>query len=514
MIIPPARSNPAKRQTAGSVSVAAPVGGWNARDALDGMDPKDAVLLDNFIPGTDAVRLRNGHTSHATGLGSGAVESLIVHASGSTEVMLGVCDGDIFDASGGGAIGAALATGFSNSRFQECAMGGYTLLFNGADTPQKFDGSVITSNGLTAVGLTSDTALVYPWVFKNRVFMVEKNTLSAWYLPVNAITGTPSELDFSTICQLGGRLVAGGTWTRDGGSGVDDLCVFVTSMGEVLVYQGTDPSDADNWAIVGVFRIGPPVGQRPLLRLGSDLVVISLDGIIPLSKVLPIDRIGAGKVALSDKIRNAVNRATLSYKDYFGWQAIHYPQGTYALVNVPLAENLTSHQYVVNTITGAWCRFTGQEASCWAVFEDRLYFGGQAGKTYLADSGTSDNGANIQADMLPAFNYFGARGRQKRFTLIRPVISTNGDVTFSYVLNLDFADRAPSSVSSGGTIGAEWDVATWDTAEWAADSVIQKRWLSVSGVGYCASPHIRYSGNALELSVNSIDYVFEAGGIL
>ena len=65
-----------RQQASQTVTVAAPIGGWNARDALGAMDALDAVTLTNFWPGTNSVILRNGYTKHATGF-PGTVDSLM-----------------------------------------------------------------------------------------------------------------------------------------------------------------------------------------------------------------------------------------------------------------------------------------------------------------------------------------------------------------------------------------------------------------------------------------------------
>jgi hypothetical protein len=53
-----------------------------------------------------------------------------------------------------------------------------------------------------------------------------------------------------------------------------------------------------------------------------------------------------------------------------------YPKAGWLLINVPVANNTTYHQYVVNTITGAACKFTGMNASTWGMYNNNLYFGG------------------------------------------------------------------------------------------------------------------------------------------
>lgn len=495
MIIPPARPNGGRNRVSNTLTVPAPVGGWNARDALDGMKPTDAVQLDNYIPGTDNVRLRRGTTTFSGGMGGGAtVRSIMPFASGATERLLAASNGIIYDCSTEGTLDGTLGTGFGNDDWQHEMMSGNALLFNGEDSPQKYDGSTLSSNTITGSGLTSSN-LIYPWAFKQRVFIIEKNSLNAWYLGTSAISGSASKLDFSAYCSLGGALIAGGTWTRDGGEGIDDLCVFITDKGEVLVYQGTDPSSASTWALVGVFRIAPPVGSRPMLRIGPDLVVITLDGFISLSKLLPTGRAATPAMAISDKIRNAVNTATRATGGVFGWQAVHYPKGSYTLFNVPQS-NGDFHQYVVNNLTGAWCRFTGIDAHCWAVYQDNLVCGTGSGSIYRADNGTSDlatladlDGGNaIQGDIRPAFNHFGSRGRQKLFKLMRPVTVSEGSITYTYTFNRDYGDSIPAAVASANVSGPAWNETAWNTAEWGGGNSVQNTWLSIGGTGFCGAP--------------------------
>src|SRR5690606_18644214 len=119
-----------------------------------------------------------------------------------------------------------------------------------------------------------------------RLFFMENNVLGFWYLAASAISGTATFFNLAPFCSLGGYLMAMGTWTRDGGSGLDDYAVFYTSRGEVLVFQGDDPGDATAWSLVGVFRLGAPVGRRCMIKAGPDLVLVTEDGVIPMTRAL------------------------------------------------------------------------------------------------------------------------------------------------------------------------------------------------------------------------------------
>lgn len=520
MILQALRAN-AKRQRIAEVdSVPAPMGGWNTRDGLAAMDPMDAVQLDNYIPVGDGVTLRGGSERFATITGvSAAPETLMIYSGGSTNKMLACASGGIYDCSTTGTVGSSLSSGYSNNRWSYTNMGGYIVFVNGADTPSKYDGSSVSTTSISASTLTPSN-LIFVTEFKSRLFFIEKNTLKVWYLATSAISGTANKLDFSNYCSEGGKLVSIGKWTRDGGAGMDDFIVFLTDKGQALIYQGTDPSDSSKWSLVGVFKIGNPVGNNPILRMGSDLIVITNDGFVPLSKVLPLDRIGALKVAISDKIRSSVNSAVKTYGNNYGWQPIFYPKANLGIFNIPTSEGVTAAQYVVSSISNGWCQFVGLNAVCWAVFQGALYFGAPGGFVVLFDTtGYKDDTlaatqafADIQGDIQPAFNYFKKKSTQKRFTMVRPQMKSSSDVMISQVMNTDFSDLATTVVATNPASGTPWSSA-WGSP-WSPASALRKNWISTEGVGYCGSLHLRTATQGVSISLNSIDYAFENGGVI
>jgi hypothetical protein len=124
-----------------------------------------------------------------------------------------------------------------------------------------------------------DTTFSNITIFKNQVWFTQNDTLKGWYLPTLSIQGAANYIDMSSVAQLGGYLVAVGTWTIDAGYGVDDNLVFITSNGEIIVYAGTDPSDVTKWGLIGVWRTGKPVGKRCLIKYGGDIVALTYNGV-------------------------------------------------------------------------------------------------------------------------------------------------------------------------------------------------------------------------------------------
>lgn len=505
------RTKKAKTVTA---SIPAPVKGWNTKAVLSDMDPMEAVIMDNWFPDSDEIRVRRGYASHATGLGA-AVETLMTYSGGSGQTMFAAAGSNIYDVTASGAVGTASLTGMNSARFQHTnfgnAAGTFLWICNGVDAPRYWNGTTWTTTTIT--GMTGNA--IWVTAHKRRLFIGADNSLAFYYLGTEAVDGAASKFDLAPLASLGGKLMGMATWSRDGGSGMDDFAVFVTSEGEAIIYQGTDPSTASAWSLVGVFRIGKPIGRRFWTKYGADVVLITESGFLPLSSILALDIAGSGNAALSDNINPTVNRSVRSYGNIYGWQAFTYPRGLWFLVNVPTAANTSAEQYVFNTITGAACRFTGMNAICWALLDDEPYFGSGDGNVYKADTGVSDNGSNIQADIKPAFSYFGRKGAQKLFKLARPVFAATGSFSAAFDMNYDYEDKVPTSTPTftGGIDSLVWNVGNWDEKNWAGVSII-KPWKSITGIGYAGAMRIRVSTNNVEISLRAIDYVFEAGGIL
>lgn len=506
-----------KQQVSKTTSLPAPVKGLNARDAIASMPPDFALVLDNCFCTPTTVDSRNGSSNWVTGI-TGWVETVGHYLSPTKGVLFAAANNSIYDVTTAGSVGSAKLASFTNNRWQwtnfSTPGGNFLHMVNGADALVQYDGtswSKITSD----ISGVSTSALIHVNAFASRLWYVEKSSLHMWYLPLNSIAGAATLFDLSSIFTMGGFLMAMCTWTIDNTQGVQDYAVFISSEGEVLIYQGYDPSFASTFTKVGQFRMGRPIGRRCFVKMGSDNVVLCADGVVTLSKELTTDR--DISQTLSYNIQNTINQDVSTYNANFGWQPLYCPLANKLIINVPSTENSMQYQYVMNTITGAWSTWNKENnsfnAACWDIFEDVIYFGGN-GAVVVADTGMDDNGSAIQWDIQPAFSYFESLGQEKYFTLVRPIFLSSQSIQLSYVLNTDYVTNSPStpplSSGSGSPWGSPWNVTPWTNT----GARINKNWLGLGGVGYAAA--LRMSGltQGISASLQSIDYVYETGGVL
>jgi hypothetical protein len=229
--------------------------------------------------------------------------------------------------------------------------------------------------------------------------------------------------------------------------------------------------------------------------------------VLPLSQVLPIERSALEGKAISDRVKSAFTAAARSYGMGFRWQLHDYPKGNWLFVNVPVSSGDIAHQYVMNTLTGAWCRFKGMKAYGWSLQGDDLYYGGGNGYVYLADVGFSDDGATITGDAWGAFNYFGSRGRLKQFKLIRPILATIGTPSLAVGIVTDYDDTTPTgSVTLSGTAPL-WDTVYWDEALWGSESTIVRDWVGVSAIGTAAAVRLRMTTGGSTVGDDDLEYL-------
>lgn len=506
-------------QSSTTASVPAPVGGWNARDSEATMPQKDALVLENWFPRATDVMLRKGAENFATDLPA-EVQTLMPYASPTAEKLFAVSGTGIYDVSVAGAVGAAVST-VSSARMQYTAFntlgGSYLLAVNGTDDLKLYDGTTwtdIDSGSTPAITGLATSSISHINIFKRRLWFVEKDSMSAWYMPVNQIGGAAVEFPLGQLFKRGGKLLAMATWTIDGGEGVDDHAVFLTSEGEIAVYKGTDPASVATWALVGIYYIGAPLGDRCFIKYGGDVLVLTHAGLFPLTKIFLAEGL-TSKHSLADKISKAYLDAAALYENNIGWDCVAYNQEGMLLINVPVVNNGRSDQFVQNTVTGAWCKFTGWNAYSMVVWKGVLYFG-TTQKVAKAWTGVGDFGNNITGKARPAFNYFGARGQSKHFKLIRPLIRVDGEINLDLGIDVDFEESTSySTLAIGPQINDKWDSALWDSGKWGADFAIRREWRSVNAKeGYAAALRLRVATNAVRVAWSATDFVYQKGGVL
>lgn len=503
----------------------APVGGWNTRDPLANMPSLDAVFLDNFFPCAGGVMVRKGYEQFAEvpqvppPTAPRLIKSLLSYTpSSGTKALFAADQTGIYNVTAGGSA-TTPSSAATDGAWQwvniSTAGGAFLWCCNGTDEARYWNGAAWTLlNGTSTPALTgiTSTAIINVALHQSRMFLVEEGKLSFHYLPVNSIAGAAAEFPLGAIFRRGGYTMAIGSWTVDAGTGMDDHFCIITSEGEVAVYKGIDPSNAATWSLVGVYFCGRPLGRRCLTKLGGDLLILTVDGVIPLSRLLQssvIDR----RSFITDKINTFFTTMVENFGDAYGWCFQAFPEAQMLLINVPLGRQL-SWQFVMNTTTGAWCRFVDWNAEAWCYHDGGIYFAVRE-NVRKAWEGHQDGNAAITARAKTAFQYVGGRGRIKRITLLRPIFTASAALKASLALDTDFrAGRSNTQSTSFAQNISFWDQALWDQAYWSNDLTVAQ-WRTVAHApGKAFSLRMRLSLKNVAVTWSVTDFIATSGGLM
>lgn len=500
--------------TARPYSHPAPYDGWNARGNLSNMQATEAIVMDNLFPDVQQVRLRRGEVTWSTGF-TNPVRTLLAYSGAVLSRLYAATNDGIFNVTASGAIGAA-EEACTNGEFSYVNFttpgGSFLVAANGVNAVKNYNGTTWTDPAITGV---SSSSLRYVTSHQKRLWFTQNDSMSLWYLPVESIAGAATQFPVGSLFKFGGSVAAIGSWTLDTGVGLNDLFVIVTTAGQIAVYQGSDPDVSASWALVGVYSVPLPLGSRPLLDYGGDLLYLSQNGVIPLSELAQSVIIDRSK-QVSFRIDGAFLDAAFDYKNNPGWQMVLHKTENFLLVNVPVSTDTVAYQFVMNTITRAWCRFTGWNASCWATLGADLFYAGGL-TVHQAWQGLNDSGAAIQAVCAQAYTPLGARS-QKAVTLVRPHIGFSGAAQLGLALDTDFQAFQGQSLLNYASMssGSLWNSGVFNTATWGDDAArLQARWLSVPGdLGYLHSFRLQIGTSQSTFAWTATDFVTRSAGIL
>jgi hypothetical protein len=241
-------------------------------------------------------------------------------------------------------------------------------------------------------------------------------------------------------------------------------------------------------------------------------------GVVPISSAIKKDQAALALAAVSRAIQPAWQKEVLK-RSGAHWEIAKWPSRSLGLVTLPISTvGESAYSFVVNLETGAWTKYTGWDARCATVFNDRLFFGTTDGLVMEGEVGGDDAGEPFVATLVYHANHLGSPGITKTakaaratFLASRP-FKPRVSVSTNYKIVLPVAPNAIEDTDLEG-----WDAGTWDNATWDAESspaTISTQWTSLGRTGYAMNVQVQVtSANqaARDCELVSVDVLYERG---
>lgn len=526
-------------------SLAAPIGGLNTVSPGADMPLTDCVYCYNLIGGEYGLRSRLGWREWVTGIATGGaseqVRSVLPFtgslADGSADRLFACTGTGIWDVTASSAAPSQVITfplssanaGWGASVCFVASAGHFLVYTDEANGLYVYTESTSTwakiaqGTGGTEISGVDPAKFVHVCAWKNRLWFTERDTAKAWYLGLNALYGAANAFTFGARFSHGGELRGLWNWTRDAGAGIDDHLVGVSSSGDVVIYSGTDPSDASAFSLVGVWYVpGVPPGRRLCTDYGGDLLVLTAAGIVELSKLTggaeELDR----QQYSTFKVSNLFNQLMSRTGSLKGWGMALHPSDAALLVLAPVAVSQPTEPLVMSLVTKGWHRYRdipiGVAA---AALGNTLYFGTEDGRVCIND-GTVDGVlladpnayTPINWSCLTSFQALKTPHRKRIQSITVSVLSQGGSVPvvaearFGY----DFTEPSAPASTVSGPAGA-WGSAVWGTAVWGGEYAPQRFVFGAAGIGSEMAVAIRGLANT-RTTITDLGVAFDSGGML
>lgn len=531
-------------QTAQGTNFSAFIGGMNAAAPLYGMQPTDCIYSYNLNANEYGMKVRAGTSEWANTVTGSCVRTILPYNGSSPKLFAASSEG-IFDITTEGDTSPTkvVTWGTTGDPSGQCVHINYTnsagtwlLVADEQNGYHQYDGTDWDTTPTPAVTLPVDEGgadvtanVVFVTEWKKRLWFVLDSTSDCFYLEVNAVNGVLKRFRLSNKFQRGGDPVGLWSWTHDSGTGVDDYLVALSTEGDCLVYTGIDPEVVPTSAgavnLTGYFYVGElPVGRRVAYSYGGDLIVLSTNGLLSLSRFLRGSTLESSSNYLTQRIEKLIRSVMRTRRNYFGWGIYTSPKDSILLVSTPVIAGERPIQFVMDTTTTAWGFWRDLSICSAATWQDEFYFGHNSDKVYWY-TGAMDNvnidltgNDSIEYSVLSSYQDFGSPAANKIVQYVRPTFRAGRAPSYaiSALYDYNFDEIFFGGEASAGTEGV-WEpadtVSEWDTAVWSGD--LGSSYLTGGSFGMGRTVAIAIKGRSkTETDLVDINVMWTSGGMM
>lgn len=542
-----ARKKRGQKGTAQALHTEPPFGGINASVPMSQMPPSDCVFAFNLFPARYGMRARPGYMKWCPPipLGDGIKTIIPCNASlrGNTQDRLfaatsdGIYEITVFQAAPvkrqDFTIKTTDAGWCSWHNFTNTAGAQYILICDLVNGYYIYD---VTANTFTQpvqgtapgeIEGANPADFAHVAIWKNRIWFSLRNSTRAFYLnTVGTITGKTTAFDFGSKFKYGGFLKGIWNWTSDGGAGIDDHLVAISSMGDVCVYTGWDPTTASGegaFQMRGVWYLGnTPRGRRFVLEEGGDLLIYTAEGLLSLSQLTSGLAVEEERVFyMTAKINSLLRFSFREKENLFGYELNSLPRYSAVILATPKVEGQRDLQWLYSYETKGWFLMRGLPINTVENWGTRVFFGDTdntiwelAGVADRVEYDVENSGTPVEFSMLTSYQGYGNPANLKRVHLLRPYWVGGSIPQYGVEARFDFViDEQGTVPPFFPQIGAFWDLSSWDDSVWGGGYQTQQ--LPYGGVGMGRYVAIALRGNSYGTAAYmGCDIVLDQGGFL
>lgn len=311
------------------------------------------------------------------------------------------------------------------------------VMADGLDLPVIYNGTGFQN------GLFTTTTGVPPSTFDGIIahhdrlyFWKTSGKLEFYYADIGAVMGPLVRFPLDRLGNITGGIQAMFSVTLDAGENANDALAIFTTTGEIVVYEGLNPGDANDWSLMTRIKIAPALSRFGFVRVGGDVWMMTTLGVVSIS-----DTVQRGVLALVSEFTRPIADDILALVRAGGgaeWQLHITADGSQIIINyfTPALQK----QYIWQTDSKAWST-SDYPARIWhnLVLATEFTTGPGRRGTVIEDA---DSAEVITAVWHTGWFRMGGMGQ---VAYIRPTIIAKGALSVKVSVLTDY-DETPNDI--------------------------------------------------------------------
>ena len=306
------------------------------------------------------------------------------------------------------------------------------ILADGLAAPIRFDGIAFTVCEFTISDSNKNPANFDGVIaHHDRLYFWKRGGgLEFYYGDVGAVAGALSLFPLDRLGNITGSIVTMLSLTMDAGHGMNDVLAIITSTGQMILYEGLNPGDPNDWRLLSRVSAGVPVSNRAVTQIGSDAWILTKRGLVSVA-----DSARSSELAFASQLSQPISAEILKLMSdtKTKWQLITAADGSMLVINAVKGGTASQFIYYLNSKSWATADYPAQ---AWYNFNGALGFTSTDGREGIISHTAADE--VITARLVSSWFRTGGNAS---IAYVLPTIEASGPLSVRVVVLADHADE-------------------------------------------------------------------------
>lgn len=320
------------------------------------------------------------------------------------------------------------------------------IIVDGFGNPVRFNGTAFSEAIFTTTTDADPRRFNGAIAHQDRLFFWNTDEPDFYYAEeVGGIEGALIRFPLSRLGNVTGKIVAMRSLTVDAGNDINDMLAIFMSSGQIIIYQGLDPSDSESWSLTARVQAAPPISRDSFTAVGSDVWMLTTNGVVSVSESIrssTLALVSDLSLSIAEEIKALIEEGGAAR-----WSLFTARDGSMIVIN--RIQGVTAQQFIYYPLSKSWATGSAPVRALHnlGTVPEATSFNGRLGR-FSTESGEEMITARWVSSWFEV-------GQSASLCWVKPLIRAKGPLTVRLVTLSDRRDTAADIAESEQSITME-----------------------------------------------------------